>query len=450
MFRFSTVTQKTMGYLMALVAIGTLLMLALFVNVSEIQAQGPIKTPTPQTTLDPKKSGSVKAPKSFAIINGSPLSITVSSSGNYQVYYNGETQGSFYDEDVPDPDQGIVIYTDNSYGASSHTTKAHNLNFTEVSQSAVTGSGTAAAPWQVVNRLSIPSQASITQTISYVNGNNYNSLDTQICNISGSTLSLKYYHVGDLYLGGSDEGYGYYNGTLNMIGGMNATQDKYIVFQALTPNYKYFEDYYRLPFYAARDGNDYPNTYHPTTYEDNGAGLNWGTSLNNGACVTYSSRTLFSSSAPKTASTTTLTGPSGNFTGAQSFTFNATVAGAAAAPAKTSAAKAPSQTGTVTFYDNNVVIPTCASVTLVSGVASCTVTLQPGTHVIRAHYNGDATYAASDSTTTLTLAVAQTVTVNSSPKEVPEGDTLLLLGGGMSGVGVWLRYQWSKRKGIRK
>jgi hypothetical protein len=33
-----------------------------------------------------------------------------------------------------------------------------------------------------------------------------------------------------------------------------------------------------------------------------------------------------------------------------------------------------------------------------------------------------------------------------APAEVPEGDTLLLLGGGMSGLGVWLRYQWSRRK----
>jgi len=33
-----------------------------------------------------------------------------------------------------------------------------------------------------------------------------------------------------------------------------------------------------------------------------------------------------------------------------------------------------------------------------------------------------------------------------APSEVPESDTLLLLGGGMSGLGVWLRWQWSKRR----
>jgi hypothetical protein len=33
-----------------------------------------------------------------------------------------------------------------------------------------------------------------------------------------------------------------------------------------------------------------------------------------------------------------------------------------------------------------------------------------------------------------------------APRDVPESDTLLLLGGGMAGLGTWLRYQWSKRK----
>jgi hypothetical protein len=46
--------------------------------------------------------------------------------------------------------------------------------------------------------------------------------------------------------------------------------------------------------------------------------------------------------------------------------------------------------------------------------------------------------------------VAAPTAVPAAPKEVPEGDTLLLLGGGMSGLGVWLRYQWSKRKKVAR
>ncbi len=42
-------------------------------------------------------------------------------------------------------------------------------------------------------------------------------------------------------------------------------------------------------------------------------------------------------------------------------------------------------------------------------------------------------------------AAAAPTPVPAKPSEVPEADTLLLLGGGMSGLGVWLRWQWSKR-----
>ncbi|MEW5720879.1 MAG: cadherin-like beta sandwich domain-containing protein, partial [Chloroflexota bacterium] len=51
--------------------------------------------------------------------------------------------------------------------------------------------------------------------------------------------------------------------------------------------------------------------------------------------------------------------------------------------------------------------------------------------------------------TTYTLTVTRAAANNdgtTAPKEVPEADTLLLLGGGMSGLGVWLRWQWSKRR----
>jgi hypothetical protein len=30
--------------------------------------------------------------------------------------------------------------------------------------------------------------------------------------------------------------------------------------------------------------------------------------------------------------------------------------------------------------------------------------------------------------------------------EVPEGDTLLLMGGGLGGLATWLRWQWSRRR----
>jgi hypothetical protein len=136
---------------------------------------------------------------------------------------------------------------------------------------------------------------------------------------------------------------------------------------------------------------------------------------------------------------TTLTGPSGSFKGAQSLMFSVTVTDTSSVSALTRG-RAPTQTGTVAFFDNSVAIPTCTKVPLGDGVASCTGTLQPGTHVITAVYNGDTIYASSTSN-----ALALTITLI-APAEVPESDTLLLLGSGVVGLGVWLRWQWSRRR----
>ncbi len=62
-------------------------------------------------------------------------------------------------------------------------------------------------------------------------------------------------------------------------------------------------------------------------------------------------------------------------------------------------------------------------------------TLSVGSHTIRAVGPGE-------------VSMLQVVNA-AAPREVPEGDTLFLLGGGMSGLGVWLRWQWGKRKQIR-
>ena len=155
----------------------------------------------------------------------------------------------------------------------------------------------------------------------------------------------------------------------------------------------------------------------------------------------------------KIPTTTTLTGPSGSYTSAQSFTFTAAVAQAAGGVTQVSSSigkttvRAPAQTGTVTFYDNGAPIPGCSPVALdpVTHVATCTVTLGAGTHMISAVYSGDANFAPSTSTTTLTLNGTQQVVLK-FPAEVPEADTLLLFGGGLGGLGVWLRWQWSKRR----
>lgn len=96
--------------------------------------------------------------------------------------------------------------------------------------------------------------------------------------------------------------------------------------------------------------------------------------------------------------------------------------------------KSTSNGGTIAFYDGNNLLANVPDVV----IGECTVTasfstatLSIGTHHISAAYGNSQ------------IAMDQVV---NGPRDVPEGDTLLLLGGGMSGVGVWLRYQWNKRR----
>jgi hypothetical protein len=97
----------------------------------------------------------------------------------------------------------------------------------------------------------------------------------------------------------------------------------------------------------------------------------------------------------------------------------------------------PSGTVTVTSSDGL----SCQGVLTLGdpSTGSCAITFtRAGVKSLTASYSGDDTYAPSTSATA-------SHTVN-GPSEVPEGDTLLLFGGGIGGLGVWLRYQWSKRR----
>ena len=135
----------------------------------------------------------------------------------------------------------------------------------------------------------------------------------------------------------------------------------------------------------------------------------------------------------KRPTTTTVTSSSNPCVKGQSVTFTAAVIGTPGTP-----------TGTVMFYYDGVAINPPGAIALVTGHARYTMTC-PGasTHRITAVYGGDATFLGSDNIT----APLQQVFVD-PPADVPEGDTLLLMGGGLGGVITWLG--WQRRKLTRK
>jgi hypothetical protein len=87
----------------------------------------------------------------------------------------------------------------------------------------------------------------------------------------------------------------------------------------------------------------------------------------------------------------------------------------------------------IQFYDGNTLLGP-GSTTYINNTFRSTFTtsaLTVGTHRITATFGQSS------------VSLDQVVT---GASDVPEGDTLVLLGGGMGGLGVWLRYQWSKRR----
>ena len=147
--------------------------------------------------------------------------------------------------------------------------------------------------------------------------------------------------------------------------------------------------------------------------------------------------------------TVNLTLSPGPYIAGQSLTLTATVTetqtSSGASAGKTTARAPRTVDGTVTFKDSGVNIPGCINVAVNgSGVATCAVTLSQGAHSFSATYNGGGT--TNGSSVNAPINVTANGLAAQTPREVPEGDTLLLLGGGLSGVGVWLRWQWRKRK----
>ena len=117
-------------------------------------------------------------------------------------------------------------------------------------------------------------------------------------------------------------------------------------------------------------------------------------------------------------------------------------------------ARAARQTGTVTVNANDG--SSCqGTLTEANGVGtgSCAIPFATaGAKSLVATYSGDSAYAGSTSAAvahTVNAIVAPAAAPTGIPREVPEADTLFLLGGGMSGLGVWLRWQWGKRKKVR-
>jgi uncharacterized repeat protein (TIGR01451 family) len=99
------------------------------------------------------------------------------------------------------------------YRPGSLSTVVTGTSYSKVSQSAVSGSGTAASPFRIVTQVRADTKATVIQTDSYVTGNDYYSTSLTVSNITAGALGGTLYMAGNCSVSGNTNGYGVVNGT---------------------------------------------------------------------------------------------------------------------------------------------------------------------------------------------------------------------------------------------
>ena len=161
----------------------------------------------------------------------------------------------------------------------------------------LSGSGTPGDPWVATSVVNVGATGlQLTQRVSYVNGQEFIRNDFTLCNTGGGSPSVHLFHAADLYTGGNDSGYGYYDPATGAVGGISQQRDLYQIFIPITPATHFEEDGYGTVWddigSTAGPGSGFRNVYYPNQYFDNGAGLEW--VFNAAGCTTISNYVSFS------------------------------------------------------------------------------------------------------------------------------------------------------------
>jgi uncharacterized repeat protein (TIGR01451 family) len=220
-----------------------------------------------------------------------------------QVAHEGDTDLELFPPDELLGDCGTFLLVDGTLYSPDLTSRpsaaeqAQGIAFTPVSQSGVLGSGTAGDPYTVVTVVDAGS-VRITETDSYIVGQESYRTDVQLTNNGASSSDLRLYRAGDCFLGGSDEGYGVTIPATKTVActknANNSPPDRIEQWSPITPADHFFEEYYNTVWDTIGMGAELPDTCICTTLEDNGAAIDWNRTLAAGASLTISHLTTFS------------------------------------------------------------------------------------------------------------------------------------------------------------
>jgi hypothetical protein len=169
------------------------------------------------------------APAATTALGGNPLNVYVGDLGQLQAFRAGETSGLYYHPLSHEGDAGFFLamrdgVTPPVYGFDGSAGPHGLTDYTFLSQSAVTGTGSAADPLTLVTKYDTSSPLlHVTQTTTYVNGTQQFTIRWDVQNASGGTVHFKALAAADFFFEGSDRGTGIFTqGPPRFIGGTNA------------------------------------------------------------------------------------------------------------------------------------------------------------------------------------------------------------------------------------
>jgi hypothetical protein len=169
------------------------------------------------------------APAATTALGGAPLNVYVGDMGQLQAFRAGESSGLYYHPLSLEGDAGFFLAirasgTPPVYGFDGSAGPHGLTDYTFVSQSPVTGSGSAASPLTLVTKYDTSSPLlHVTQTTTYVNGTQQFTVQWDVQNASLSAVRFKALAAADFFFDGSDRGTGIFTqGPPRFIGGTNA------------------------------------------------------------------------------------------------------------------------------------------------------------------------------------------------------------------------------------
>jgi hypothetical protein len=194
---------------------------------------------------------------------------------------------------------GATLYAPAFSGGTATGGLGATTAFGAVSQTAVTGTGTAATPFQVVTVVNVGATGlQITETDQYVVGTDFYSTDVKVTSTNSVATAARLYRAGDCYLGASDLGYGAVGISPGSVAcsktANNSPSGRFEEFIPVTGGSKYYETDYNSVWTWIGGHTAFPNTCACATYQDNGAGLSWDITVPAQGSVTVSSRLRFS------------------------------------------------------------------------------------------------------------------------------------------------------------